>query len=312
MKTEDIALFHRIVETGALSETAKILAVPKSSISRRLNQLEAEIGAKLFHRHAREMKLTTHGAHFYEETKRLLAELDKTLIDITDKKAELKGSLRILLGPGPDVKRVYELIFEFMDMNPLVTVELLTKADRVDLIKEHIDVALISENMLINSDVVAKHILNEPIRFYASPNYLKKHGHPENEEALIKHQVATFSRYFNNRAKPDEISELTQKINTEATSTTSTASKKPHKPIKSWLYTNNPEVLTQSALSGKYISIFPEKTAQKYIERGDLVPLFPDSPPLSIKVFLVFPARRYISIVAQQFVDFISPHIPSS
>lgn len=75
MKTEDIALFHRIVETGSLVEAADILNLPKSTLSRRLQSLEDELNVKLFHRQSRTMTLTASGSHFYDKTTGMLATL---------------------------------------------------------------------------------------------------------------------------------------------------------------------------------------------------------------------------------------------
>lgn len=93
MKTEDIALFHRIVETGSILEAANLLNLPKSTVSRRLQSLEESLNLKLFHRQSRAITLTSAGSHFYEKTLVMLADLDRTLSDITDNKAELTGPL---------------------------------------------------------------------------------------------------------------------------------------------------------------------------------------------------------------------------
>jgi hypothetical protein len=88
MKTEDIALFHRIVETGSILEAANLLNLPKSTVSRRLQSLEESLNLKLFHRQSRTITLTSavSSQPFLRKNFTMLADLAQT-DEITDKKA---------------------------------------------------------------------------------------------------------------------------------------------------------------------------------------------------------------------------------
>ncbi|MBB1439648.1 LysR family transcriptional regulator, partial [Shewanella sp. SG41-4] len=178
MKTEDIALFHRIVETGSILEAANLLNLPKSTVSRRLQSLEESLNLKLFHRQSRAITLTSAGSHFYEKTLVMLADLDRTLADITDNKAELTGHLRILIFPIPQIMDIVSKIFAFMDENPKFSLEIITSTEPLDMVRNNIDIAFMVNETFSELDMVAKPVISEDMCFFASPEYLVKAGMP--------------------------------------------------------------------------------------------------------------------------------------
>ncbi|MEI8634834.1 LysR family transcriptional regulator [Vibrio sp. PP-XX7] len=78
-KTEDIKLFHFIVDAGNLTKASELLDLPKSNLSRRLKNLEMELKVDLFHRHRRAMTLSENGRQFYERTKPIIIELETVI-----------------------------------------------------------------------------------------------------------------------------------------------------------------------------------------------------------------------------------------
>lgn len=83
MNTEDIKLFHQVVDTGSLIRASEIFDLPKSNVSRRIKALEEELNILLFHRQNRAMQLSDVGAKFYDTTKIMLSELEANIQDIS-------------------------------------------------------------------------------------------------------------------------------------------------------------------------------------------------------------------------------------
>ena len=198
MKTEDISLFHRIVETGSLVEAADILNLPKSTLSRRLNGLEEELNVKLFHRQSRSMTLTASGSHFYDKTTSMMSSLEQTVAELTDGKSEVSGHLRILIFPIPELLQITQGIFKFMDLHPGITVEFIVSAEPQDMIRNNIDLAFMLEDSFNENEMVARHIFSETVYFFASPEYLKKAGSPQTPDEISDHNSILF-RYPNGR-----------------------------------------------------------------------------------------------------------------
>lgn len=285
MKTEDIALFHRIVETGSLVDAADLLAVPKSTVSRRLQNLEEDLNVKLFHRQSRSMTLTASGSHFYDKTLSILGDLEQTMVELTDTEAEIGGHLRILIFPVPEILEIADGIYDFMDHNPELTVELIVSTEPQDMIRNNIDLAFMVEDAFNENEMVAREVLNEELHFVASPEYLANAGTPLLPEDLEKHNSILF-RYPNGRIFNEVPFGNDMKI-----------------AVKGNLCLNSIQLSLEATLTGRGIAFLPIELTREYVERGELTMLFKDVDPYIGKCFLVYPSRRFISLASQRFID---------
>ncbi len=179
MKTEDIKLFHQIVDAGSLIRASEIFDLPKSNLSRRIKALEEELQIQLFHRHNRSMQLTEAGEKFYGRTKAIMSELELSIQEITAPTYELSGHLRIQVLPLPGIIDIGRAIFRFMDLYPKVTVEIITSSIETDLIENHIDVALRIGDKLEDSTLIARPFMSASFGYYATENYIKANGMPQ-------------------------------------------------------------------------------------------------------------------------------------
>lgn len=287
MKTEDIALFHRIVETGSLVEAADILNLPKSTLSRRLQALEDELGVKLFHRQSRAMTLTASGSHFYDKSTAILATLEQTLSELSGEESEVTGHLRILIFPVPELIHITHAIFEFMDLHPELTVEIIVSTEPQDMIRNNIDLAFMLEDAFNENEMVARHVISEMVHFFASPEYLAKAGRPTSPDELPLHNSILF-RYPNGRI-----------FNEVPFGKDRTLS------VKGNLCVNSLATCLEATLMGRGISMMPLPFAKEHIASGELEMLFEDVEPYEGKCFLVYPSRRFISLASQRFIDYM-------
>ena len=287
MKTEDIALFHRIVETGSLVEAADILNLPKSTLSRRLQSLEDELNVKLFHRQSRTMTLTASGSHFYDKTTGMLATLEQTLSDLTGQDSEVAGHLRILIYPVPVLVHITHAIFDFMDKHPELTVEIIVSSEPQDMIRNNIDVAFMLEDAFNENEMVARQILTEKLHFFASQQYIEKAGQPMSPDELPDHNSILF-RYPNGRI-----------FNEVPLGNDRTFS------VKGNLCVNSLDTCLEAALSGRGIAMMPLTYAQEHVDAGKLEMLFKDIEPYEGHCYLVYPSRRFVSLACQRFIDFM-------
>jgi len=285
MKTEDISLFHRIVERGSLVEAANILNLPKSTLSRRLQALENELGVKLFHRQSRSMTLTASGSLFYDKTIAMIASLDETLSALINEKTDVAGHLRVLVFPIPQLLQITQSILDFMDLHPAINVEIIVSAEPQDMIRNNIDLAIMLEDSFNENEMVARHIISGTAHFFASPQYLASAGRPKTPQELSAHNNILF-RYPNGRIF-DEVPFGKEMILT----------------VKGNLCVNDLSVCLAAALAGKGIAIMPLPFCHEYVKTGQLEMLFEDTPPYEGKCYLVHPSRRYISLAAQRFID---------
>lgn len=287
MKTDDIKLFHRIVECGSIIATADLLHVPKSTVSRRLLSLEQDIGCKLFHRQNRSITLTSAGAHFYEQSLKSLSILEDSLSEITGNESEITGHLRILFFPMPDLMQILDAVFRFMDLHPKLSVEMIITSEPLDMIKNNIDVAFMIEETFTETDMVAKPISTQTLRFFASPCYLAKYGEPKTIEEIQEHEHILF-RFPNGRIF-DQVPVAKDKWIS----------------VKGRLCVNSMPIGLTAAIQGRGIAYIPLTLCKREVDNGQLKVLLPDTAPYIGTCYLVYPSRRYLSSDTTRFIDHI-------
>lgn len=287
MKTEDLALFHRIAETGSLIEAADLLNLPKSTVSRRLQALEDELNIKLFHRQSRSMTLTSAGSHFYQRSQNILAQLDETLFEMTNDDAEISGHLRIQMFPIHSMNVLMRAIFRFMDLHPRLTVEVISSAESIDMVKNNLDVAFVVEPALDTLDLVVRPVFTTDLRFYASPEYLAKHGTPKTPQEIESHNVSLF-RLSNGKIFNELWIGAEQEVR-----------------VRGNFCSNSVEVAVEFALQGRGIVYAPAEVVVDFVEAGELISLLPEIEAHQGECYLAYPSRRYVSLASRRFIDFI-------
>jgi len=183
----DIAIFVKVAQFESFSRAAHSMGMPVSTVSRKVSELEAELGVTLLQRTTRKLTLTSQGRDYFNqcsEPLNLLYDAERVLTQ-TQKKPEgsLKISVPVILGQEPFL----EFISGFMKNYPRIKIDLFVTNLYLDLIQENIDVG-IRFGALKDSTLIAKK-LGAQIRYVvATPGYLKGHKLPAKPEDLRFHQ----------------------------------------------------------------------------------------------------------------------------
>ena len=137
-----LRIFKEVVVSGSFSRAAASLKQPKSRISRNIAALESELGVQLIYRTTRQFQLTPAGTELFQGAASLLNDLSETLDRVSSGATEIAGPLKITVPEDFGVEVMGGLCFEFMQLYPKVRIELHVSNQRMDLVKESIDVAL--------------------------------------------------------------------------------------------------------------------------------------------------------------------------
>ena len=181
-----IRIYLAVAETGNLSKVAKAKGLAVSSISRKIDTLETELGFKLFNRNSRIVMLTDAGEQFLQRAKNILVELDEAKSAISALNADPKGLLTITAPSSFGRLHIAPAVISFLKRYPLMDIDLNINDDIVDLSSQRIDVA-IRIGALPDSDLVATQLAPFRRIVCASPHYLAKHGHPASPQDLLQH-----------------------------------------------------------------------------------------------------------------------------
>lgn len=184
----DTLIFVKVIEHGSFIAAARSLRLPKTTVSRKVQELESRLGAQLLHRTTRKLGMTEAGNIYYEHCKRIAQELDEAENAVGQLQGGPRGWLRITAPYSMGIERIAPLLGEFHARHPEVRVEMLLSNEPLDLIDKEIDVAL-RVGSLPDSNLVARRLAVMRTQVYASPAYIERHGEPLHPDDLQHHRT---------------------------------------------------------------------------------------------------------------------------
>jgi DNA-binding transcriptional LysR family regulator len=180
-----IRTFVRVAERANLSAVARELNVGQSSVTRHLRELEEALGVALLSRTTRRVTLTEEGSRYYANATQILRLIEQAGDEARSARGASAGTVRISCTAALGVRHVSRLIFAFQDLYPDIAVDLSLTDERIDLVREGMDVAL-RLGPLADSSMKARALGLSRRVLVASPGYLARHGRPRTPEELRK------------------------------------------------------------------------------------------------------------------------------
>src|SRR5687767_3651414 len=170
-------VFTRVVESGTFTKAADSLQMPKASVTKLVQQLEAHLRTTLLQRTTRRVTVTPDGAAYYERTLRLLSELDEIEAGMTNARTTPRGKLRVDMPVMIGRLLVIPNLPAFHEKYPEVQLDLGVSDRPVDLVAENVDVVL-RRGPITDESLVARRVLETHSITVASPSYIDKYGEP--------------------------------------------------------------------------------------------------------------------------------------
>lgn len=197
-RLDAMKLFMRVSDAGSFSRAAADLSMGQPTVSRRIQDLEHQLGAELFHRTTRSLSLTEAGAKFYARARDILADFEEAELEARGLDNEPVGMLRIS-APGSFATSVLQPeIRTFLEKYPHVRVDLITDDTYTDLVAEGVDLAF-RFGELHDSSLMAKRVMSAYRGIWAAPHYIERHGEPEVPEDLSDHECLVFRQTTQNQ-----------------------------------------------------------------------------------------------------------------
>lgn len=183
---DEIKTFIAVVSDGSFSAVARGQDIAVSSVTRKIDALEAELGVKLFARSSRSITLTDAGTQFLPRARSIVTEMEDARHMLADLHADPSGLLTVTAPTAFGRMHVVPAVASFLERYPLIQMDLHLSDDFVDLLTHRLDVA-IRIGVLADSDLVATRLAPVKRLACASPAYLARHGRPDSPEQLLQH-----------------------------------------------------------------------------------------------------------------------------
>ncbi|MEI6641094.1 MAG: LysR family transcriptional regulator [Novosphingobium sp.] len=279
------------VDGGSLSAASRTLGTPLPTVSRRVSDLEAHLGAQLLVRTSRKLILTEAGEAYVAAARRLLE-------DLADAERAASGEYRVprgeLLVTAPIMfgkLHVAPVVHAFLAAYPDVTVRLVLSDSTIDIVESHVDVA-IRIGPLPDSELIAKQLGHIRWGLYASPDYIERRGMPADLDALANHDCIAFEGLQVRRV-------WHLRLGTESRAV----------PIQPRFAVNTADAIIDAATAGLGIARVMSYQAELCVSTGRLVPVLQDMGYDPVPVHAVHRRQRSLPLKQRAFLDFVAPRL---
>lgn len=287
-------VFARVVERGSFIGAAQALGLPKTTVSRRIQELEERLGTRLLQRTTRRITLTESGSLFYDYCARIMQDVEDAELAVGRLHGAPRGQLRVSTTITFGMNIVVPMLPEFMSLYPEVRLRVDFRNDNVDLIEAGYDLA-IRVGQLPDSTYAVRQLGETRQRLFASPLYLMQRPAPGELPELAEH--ATLSLIGNER-HGRHVWELHH-----------AAGHSESVVIQPQLATNDPNPLRLAAVVGQGIALLPELLVREELAKGSLLPILPEWSSAPVPFSAVFASRRGIPAKVRVFIDFLADRI---
>lgn len=292
----NLALFAHVVEHGSFSQAARVLGMPKSTLSRRISDLENAQGVRLLHRSTRKLSLTDVGRAFLVHCQTVVAAAEAADQVTQFVQEKPRGRVRISSPHMLSQSLLIRLLPRFMQEYPDVVIDLVVSNAPVNLINDQIDIALRVRSTIEDSSLVARPLAPSPLALFAHPQLIAERGEPEHPTDLINWPSLSM-HYTHGRYQYDF---------TSSQGDLASISYQPR------LITDDLRVLREAASEQQGMAALPVYLCRDYVEQGLLAPVLPTWRLPEGKMHLVYPHRRGLLPAVRVLIDFLIEHMPAT
>lgn len=285
----DFRVFEKVASLRSFAAASRALGLPKSSVSRSVARLEAELGTRLLQRTTREVVLTESGTLLKQRCVDILARVGETIDYVGTLRALPRGHLKVSAGVGFGINILSELLPQFLKRYADIDVSLELTSRPVDLVGESVDVAIRLGSMP-NSQLIAKRLGAMRRYLCAAPAYLERQGTPRTLEDLHDHDVVEMPSADGRPRAWNFSNSLGAVVRIE---------------VQPRLNVNEALTIYRLVINGAGLGILSGYLCAPAIEAGHLVRLFPEWTLPAVEVSVVFPSNRELSPIVRVFVDFL-------
>ncbi len=286
-----LRLYYDVVNAGSITRAAEQLRTPKSTISRKLAQLEKDLGVILLKKGPKRLAMTDIGAALYDRCRRLVIEIEDVGQATAEMQGELRGSLRVSIPVDFGISWISRAIAEFVGKYPEINLEIEVNSRAVNPREDPYDLT-IQLGPLKESGLTYRRLATITRGVYASPDYLAKNGMPRTVEDFARHNCI-----------------ITDQQRQDGVWTFRNQTKHRFIEVSGKVTVNNIGIARDLAINGVGLSMLPNIMCQNDVKAGRLVRVLTnwESPPVQATALIL--SRKGIPNKTRVFLDFLAERL---
>lgn len=282
-----LRVFIQVAEVGSFVRASEIMLMPKTTVSSAVQQLESEMGARLFHRTTRRVQLTSDGERLQERARVLLDEMAALDRLFLPPDASIGGRLTVDVPSRIARRIIVPALPEFFTRYPDIQLFLSASDRHIDLVQEGVD-CVVRVGELHDSSLVSQSLGRLGMINCASPAYLQRQGVPLRTEQLTAHWVVGYAQPSLMTANVWQWRQQGEPV---------------EKALPSRVTVNNAENYIGCCLAGMGLIQIPRFDVQHYLDDGQLVEVLPQARAPAMNLALLYPHRRQRTARFSAFAD---------
>jgi DNA-binding transcriptional LysR family regulator len=281
-----LSTFALVVELRSFSAAARRLDVSPAAVGKQIAHLEKWLGARLFDRTTRRLRLTEAGRQFHERSTRILQEMADAQRAAAASQIEPRGLLTISAPVSFAALHLGRALARFMAAHEQLSVDMQLDDRKLNLIEAGFDCAL-RIGPVRETNVIARRIGSSPFILCAAPSYVRAHSTLQHPRQLLEHDCLLYT------------------LGPAQWRFTSTAGEEESIQVSGRLRTNNGLVLAAAAIEGYGVTYAPAFVVGGALRTKQLIQLLSNYATVSSPIHIVYPAGRHVPMKVRRFAEFM-------
>lgn len=286
-KLASMQVYVCVVDTHSFARAAEVLGLPRSTVSRVIKELESWLGIQLLQRTTRKLSVTADGRRYYDESKRLLADIATMESSFPGRSAQPKGRFKVGMPQSLARHCIIPRLPAFLRQYPELELLLCSSDNVEDIIQEGYDCVIRTGRIEDSTTLVARPLANFRWAVLASPDYIAAHGKPDNVDSLERHHAVG---YLNHRTGRTTDWFFTLDDGDVAIR------------MKETLIVDDTDAYIQAGIQGVGLIRVASYLVAPYLQSGGLV-LCMENLSFDLPLSLVYPQNRYLPPSVRAFYD---------
>lgn len=270
----EISIFAAIVEEMSFTRAADALEISKAAASKAVASLEARLGARLFERTTRRLRLTEAGEIYHSYVQRALGEANDGEAAVTKLNQKPRGTLRVVMPVTLAQTSVAPRLARFLLRYPEVRLDIALKGGHTDPITQRVDVVFQTARPTVDSQVIQRRMFTVEMGIYASAGYLASSPPLRSPQDLLQHSCLTLTAAREGANWDLQKDGKAQEIR-----------------LRSRIAIGDPVVHLRLCMDGVGIAVLPKWLANDHTRKQRIIRVLPDWAPSPLELYVLYPTR---------------------